>query len=173
MSKQSQRLAIFAAITHVFADKGVHFEPGMNAAPLLTDAYRGMVHAIVCEGFRKGTIELADTAANREKLASESEMNKYVSGLISNWLRKDTNLNGGSKYQPKNPGSRTGQSDEQIKTLRALAKKFASEPAKLSVINAQIEARKSEIAATKVKTIEVTEEQLAKLPAELRDMLEV
>jgi hypothetical protein len=40
--------------------------------------------------------------------------------LVNNWVRKDTRLNGGTKYIPTNPGSRTGSGDEKLKNLRIL-----------------------------------------------------
>lgn len=166
----SQRNAVFAAFVSVFRDSGVDFEAGMDANKLVTEQVRGAVHAIICEGFRKGTIELADTPSNREKLANEAEMNKYVSGLLSNWLRKDPNLNGGGKYVPKNPGSRTGQSDKTIQTLKAYAKAHPDQASKVSTL---IEKRKAEIAASKAKTVELTQEQLDALPADIRAALDL
>jgi len=44
-------------------------------------------------------------------LADDAKLRSYCSGLQSNWLRKDTRLNGGVKYVAKNPGSRAGSTD--------------------------------------------------------------
>lgn len=164
-----QREAVYQAIVNVFADKGIDFEDGMNVAESIKP-YRAEVQAIVCEGFRTGSVEFEDTPSNREKLESESKLSNYVSGLISNWVRKDTRLNGGVKYEAKNPGSRVGQSDDQMKILRALAKQFAGTD-KEAIINAQIETRKAELAAAKTKSVTLTEDQLSKLSPELREQL--
>lgn len=160
--KFTQREAVFQAVMNV--------RPSFDGSTNLTKDERGNVHQIVCEGFRTGKIEFEATASNQEKLASEAKLSAYVSGLISNWLRKDTRLNGGVKYEPKNPGSRVGQSDEQMKTLRALGKQFAGTD-KAIIIDAQIEKRKSELAAMKVKSVELTAEQIAALPEDVRESL--
>jgi len=94
-----------------------------------------------------------------------------VSGLISNWVRKDKRLNGNVSYVAKNPGSRAGASDEQLKTLRALKKQFAGTD-KESIIEAQITKRVSEIRSEKTKSgASLTEEQLAALPDDVRESL--
>ena len=45
---------------------------------------------------------------------------KYIPGLVNNHVRKDTRLNGGTKYVAKNPGSRSGSSDESVRAMREL-----------------------------------------------------
>ena len=162
--KNTQRNAVFAAICNI---RNVE---SFDGPVTLTKDERGLVHQMVCEGSRSGAIEFENTPANQEKLASDSKLSGYVSGLISNWLRKDTRLNGGGKYVAKNPGSRAGQSDEQMKTLRALAKQFAGTD-KEQVVLAQIEKRKSELAAAKVKSVELTPEQIDALPADVKEAL--
>ena len=172
MSKQTQRSAVYNAVINQFAEVGIHFEDGMNASEYLTKDYRSNIHEIVCEGFRSGSVEFEDTASNKQKLADSSKLSSYVSGLISNWLRKDTRLNGGGKYVAKNPGSRAGQGDEQMKTLRALSKQFAGTD-KESFINEQIEQRKAQIASTKTTSVVLTEEMLSKLDPAVREALGV
>lgn len=164
MNKNTQREAVFLAICNVLGMKE------FDGAAVLTKDERSNVHAIVREGFRQGTIEFEATPSNQEKLASDSKLSAYVSGLISNWLRKDVRLNGGGKYVAKNPGSRVGQSDEQMKTLRALRKQFEGTD-KAVIIDAQIEKRKTELAASKAKTVELTAEQIALLPEDVREAL--
>ena len=141
----SQRAAVFAAICSVTGQES------FDTQVVLSDEQRGAVMDILCEGFKSRSIELADTENNREKLASNSELRKYVSGLVSNWLRKDENLNGGVKYTPKNPGSRAGQGDEQIKNLKALRAQFvaANDTAKVELVDKAITKRQNEIAAEK------------------------
>lgn len=164
MSKNTQRSAVFAAICNI--RNAVEFDGPV----VLSKDERGLVHQMVCEGFRSGTIEFENTPANAEKLASDSKLSQYVSGLISNWLRKDTRLNGGEKYEIKNPGSRAGQSDEQMKTLRTLAKQFAGTD-KEAVVLAQIEKRKAEIASEKSKSVALTQEQIDALPEDVKKAL--
>ena len=151
--KQSD--AVLAATISVCADAGVDFEQGVTVADdVVTDTMRKSIAHILAEGFRGGKIDLADTPSNQEKLTNPSKMNQYVSGLISNWFRKGSELNGSTKYAPKNPGSRAGQSDAQLKALIMLEKQFAGTP-KATEIAKHIEARRNEIAATKAKTVTV------------------
>ncbi len=166
--KQSE--AIFQAVQNTYNENGVHFEEGMDVESTFTKELRGQVHEIVCEGFQSGRIDFADTPSNKAKLADRAKLSAYVSGLISNWVRKDPRLNGSVKYVAKNPGSRAGQSDEQMKTLRALAKQFAGTE-KEGLINAQIEKRRTELAAAKSKSVTLTDEQLSKLDPSVREAL--
>ena len=71
-----------------------------------------------------------------------------MSGLQSNWLRKDTRLNGGMKYTAKNPGSRAGSSDPSLKAMIALLSTLTDESERAEV-QSYIDAKRAEIAATK------------------------
>ncbi len=150
-----QRDAVYSAIISAFNDAGIDFEDGMNASEFMSKEIRSNVHTIVTDGFKSGTVEFEKTPANAEKMASDSKLSTYVSGLVSNWLRKDTRLNGNTKYVAKNPGSRAGASDEQLKALRLLANQFKNDSAKLVAINKQITTRTAEIQAAKVKSVKV------------------
>ncbi len=159
-----QRDAVYNAVTSVFEDAGIQFEDGMNASEFMTKETRASIQAIVVEGFKSGQIEFEDTPSNHEKMNSASKLNTYVSGLVSNWLRKDTRLNGNTKYTAKNPGSRVGASDPTLKALRQLASQFKTDSDKLSAIQSQIDARVGALNAEKAKKITV---DLSVLPAEL------
>jgi hypothetical protein len=157
VKKQSQKEAVYAAVVNVLAEHGIKFEDGMDVAPLMTRERRAQVNQILFEGFRSGSIEL-----NRE--FTDSELAAYVSGLQSNWIRKDKRLNGGVQYVAKNPGSRAGSSDPQIKALRALLSTLTSEEERAEV-QSYIDARLKEIAASKAKPVSI---DFSSLPADLR-----
>ncbi len=72
------------------------------------------VHALVLNGFITG--EVNKNSGGTDEIA----LKKYIPGLVNNWVRKDKRLNGGMKYVPKNPGSRTGSGDETLKNLKLL-----------------------------------------------------
>jgi len=149
---KTQREAVYTATVNALAESDVHFEDGMNIESVMTDAIRGQVHTIVCEGFSARTVEFKDTPENAEKLANPAKLSSYVSGLISNWYRKDKRFNGNTTYTPKNPGSRAGQGDPQLKALRALSKQFQGvDQAKFDLITAQIEERVKVIQSEKAK----------------------
>jgi hypothetical protein len=156
-----QRQAVYNAVTSALKEKGVKFEDGMNASQHITDEMRKSIVAVLVSGFTKGEIELSNPQG--EKLPS------YCSGLLNNWLRKDTKLNGGTKYTPANPGSRAGQGDEVIKEMRKLLKTNAGDAAATAKIQACIEARASQIKSVKAKKEIVIDAD--KLPAELRDLV--
>ena len=169
--KHTQREAVYSATINVMSEKGIDFEDGGSLGSVMTDDIRKSVHAIVFAGFMDGTVEFEPTPSNQEKLKSPAKLNSYVSGLISNWYRKDVRFNGNTKYTPKNPGSRAGQGDQKLKTLRALAVKFSADPQKLAFVNGCITTRLGEIAAERTKSVSLTAEQIATLPADVRETL--
>lgn len=74
------------------------------------------------EGFKKHKI------AYNHEMPSDDKLLLYISGLVSNWLRKDKRLNGQRNYVPRRPGSRTNApvqvsniDPEQMQALRTLA----------------------------------------------------
>lgn len=161
--KQTQRDAVYAATVAVLADAGITFEDGMDIDTVMSKDLRSSIQGILAEGFKAGTIHFEDTPSNQEKLASPAKLNQYVSGLVSNWFRKDTRMNGGEKYAAKNPGSRAGASDPQLKALRQLAVQFKGTD-KEHAITSQIESRLGVISAEKAKKVTV---DISVLPADL------
>ena len=147
-TKMNQREAVFAAVTNVCGHKDGAYTPSKEE--------RAQVNTILFESFKAGKIELS-------KSYSDSDLKAYVSGLQSNWLRKDKRLNGGIKYEAKNPGSRQGSGDPQMKAIRALLSTLTTEEDK-SEVQAHIDARAQEIAATKqTKVVD-----FSALPADLQ-----
>lgn len=165
--KATQRAAVYAATIGVMQDAGIEFEEGMDVSTVVSDQMRKSITTILCQGFKSGKIEFADTPSNKEKLHSDAKLNTYVSGLVSNWFRKDTRLNGGEKYQAKNPGSRAGSTDPQLKALKQLAVQFQGQPQEAK-IKAQIETRLQAVAAEKAKKVTV---DISVLSPELRKEL--
>jgi hypothetical protein len=152
--KSTQKEAVFTAVVNVLGEQGITINE--NEAVTMTKELRAQVNAILFEGFRNGTIEL-------DKQFDDSALKGYVSGLQSNWLRKDKRLNGGTQYIAKNPGSRAGSGDSQLKAMRALLTTVATAEEKQE-IQSYIDARVSEIQASKVKTTVI---DYSALPAEL------
>lgn len=159
MSKISQKDAVFNAVTQVLTEAGVTFDQGnTKVSDLMTREFRGQVNQILFEGFRAGTIEM-----NGEK--DDKALRSYVSGLQTNWLNKDKRLNGNVSYVAKNPGSRVGGSDPQIKALRALMS-TKTEQSEIDEIQTYIDDRLAVIEASKPsKKVAV---DFSALPAELQ-----
>lgn len=156
MSKLSQKEAVYNAVTSVLSENNISVSEGTDVSTLMTRELRSQVNQVLFEGFRSGSVEL-------DREYSDSDLKAYVSGLQSNWLRKDKRLNGGAKYSAKNPGSRIGSSDPQLKAMRALLTTLTSESDRLEVQSA-IDTRVSEIQASKVKKVTIDTESL---PADL------
>jgi hypothetical protein len=125
-----------------------------------TTEQRKQVAMILIAGFVDGTID------HKSGPLSEDEASKYVPGLISNWLRKDKELNGGIVYMAKNPGSRSGSSDPSLKAMRVLLDQVGTAEGKAEV-QAHIDSRLAEISASK-KAKSVKEIDFSSLPADLQ-----
>ena len=161
MSKQSQKEAVYNAVTSVLSENGINFSEATDISSLMNREYRAQVNSILFEGFRSSSIEL-------DREFTDTELKAYVSGLQSNWLRKDKRLNGNISYVAKNPGSRVGSGDAQIKAMRALMTSLSSEEDKAEVQQA-IDARLTEIASSKVKKTQINAEVL---PSALKRFVE-
>lgn len=147
MTKMSQKEAVFQAVKNVCGEQEV-YTPSKEQ--------RAQVNAILFEGFRSGSIEL-------DREFTDSDLKGYVSGLQSNWLRKDKRLNGNVSYVAKNPGSRAGSGDASLKAMRALLSTLTTESDKAEV-QSHIDSRIAEINASKKKTTPV---DFSALPADL------
>jgi hypothetical protein len=157
MSKVNQKEAVFAAICSVLEEASIAFTEGMDVGPVMNKELRGQVNNILFHGFREGTITL-------DREFSDTDLKAYVSGLQSNWIRKDKRLNGNVTYVAKNPGSRAGTGDVQLKAMRALISTL-TDPSDKAEVQKHIDARVAEIAATKA-TAKVID--YSALPADLQ-----
>lgn len=140
MTKLKQSEAVVKAVREVCAEHGIAFEGDMG--PKLSKELRQSVYSILFEGFMNGSIQYS-------KALDEASVKKYIPGLVNNWLRKGKALNGGVAYVVRNPGSRTGSGDEQLKALRALQKRYETGSDDFMEIQSFIDARLAELGATK------------------------
>lgn len=148
MTKMTQKEAVFQAVKNVCGEQDGAYTP--------TKEQRAQINQILFQGFKSETIEL-------DRQFSDSDLKGYVSGLQSNWLRKDKRLNGGVGYVAKNPGSRAGSSDPQLKAMRTLLSTLTEESEKAEV-QGYIDARIAEINASKKKSVTI---DFSALPADL------
>jgi hypothetical protein len=160
--------AVYAATHSVLKEKGINFEDGMNVADVMTDSIRQTVILMLCEGFQAGKIDFASSESNRMKLANPNLLKSYVNGLVNNWYRKDPRFNGNTKYEAKNPGSRQGSGDEQLKALKALKTKLLAEGEadNAAVVDGYIAKRIAELEAAKIKVV-----NMDAIPEELKKAL--
>jgi hypothetical protein len=150
MTKLNQKEAVFQALVNVCGEQEV-YNPSKEQ--------RASVNQILFEGFRAGTIEL-------DRTYTDPELKAYVSGLQSNWLRKDKRLNGNIAYVAKNPGSRKGSTDPQVKAMRTLLS-TKTDPSEREEIQSFIDKRVGEIKPAK-KHAEIN---FNDLPAELAHLI--
>ncbi|CAB4125643.1 hypothetical protein UFOVP53_189 [uncultured Caudovirales phage] len=152
---KSQREATVNTILSVLEERGETFELGgsINVSDVLTAEDKKKVQTILAAGFNKGEIALSEDAKTKY-VGNTSEMNKYVSGLINNWVRKFPDFNAGAKYEAKNPGSRQGTGDEQVREMKKLLTATSDEASKV-LIQEAIDARLAEIKPVSKVTINV------------------
>lgn len=152
----SQKEAVYNAVVSAVNDAGVSVES--SYAQAVTKEIRANVVNILAQGFKSKEISLDKT------FTEVAELRAYCSSLISNWLRKDKRLNGGESHAPKNPGSRLGNSDPQIKALRSLLKVQEDEDKKEEILQF-IDHRLKELNLNNPKQSQIDYDAL---PAELR-----
>lgn len=155
MSKFSQKECVFMAV-HAFLEENNRIgELDSMQGPSLSKTDKNTIVGMVCAA--RNIMDISPEAD--AKFNTEQKFKTYAIGLVNNWLRKDTRLNGGEKYVTKNPGSRAGIGDPAIKALRNLRSTLTN-PEHLAQIDAEIEKRAAEIQAEKAKTVAINIEAL-------------
>ena len=105
---------------------GERFAPGKDVKGYATKADRQAIAAKIAELMLSGEVALSDEAKAKYGESAEILASRYVMGMVTNWFNKSKELNGGVAYQAKNPGSRAGSSDEQIREMKKLRKQLES-----------------------------------------------
>lgn len=122
MSKLSQHSAVVQVTQAHFGER---FVPGSDVKEYATKSDKQAIAAEIAKRMLEGEVELSDAARAKYGESVESLTSKYVVGMVTNWFNKSKELNGGVKYETKNPGSRAGAGDPQMKELRLLRKQLA------------------------------------------------
>lgn len=116
----NQRDATCNTLLAVLSDRGATYE--LNGVTPISEALspddKAKARSILFAMFRAGKVDYrADFQA---KVDDDKELKGYVSGLVNNWIRKAPEFNNDTTYKAKNPGSRQGSQDEQIKAMKGL-----------------------------------------------------
>lgn len=158
MSNNGQKDAVYDVIVSVFQKSGIKFSPGVTDARQLLDKNlrKEVVDKLVFQ-FERGIVPLS---------SPQKDMKEYVSGLLSNWLRKDLRLNGGVRHKVKSPGVRKGQQDALIKNLRTLQTTLPPGTQAYEAVQARIDNRLLEIKREQAPQID-----RSAIPAELRQYI--
>lgn len=153
MSAVNQRTATVNTILEVLQDRGIDYEVNgpTPISEVLIDSDKATIRERLFTMFRNNEVTMSDNFMST-KLGDDSELKKYISGLVNNWIRKAKELNSGQAYVTKNPGSRAHVGDEQLKELMKLATQIGSGNEGYEDVMQAIKQRKDEIAATKTKT---------------------
>lgn len=155
MSKMSQKECVFAAVTAFLEENDRMHELDSAQGLQLSKTDKQTIVGMVCAA--RSVMELSAEAD--AKFDTPQKFKTYTIGLVNNWLRKDTRLNGGEKYVTKNPGSRAGTGDQTIKALRAL-KSTLTDADQIKLVDEEIAKRVKEIEAEKAKSVTINVEAL-------------
>jgi hypothetical protein len=119
----NQRSATVNVLLSVFNESGNEYvlNGEVNLKDVITPDQKQKTKQILFTMFREGKITYKPEF--EAKVQDDSELNKYIGGLINNWLRKAKELNNGEKYEAQNPGSRAGSGDPQVRELKKLLAK--------------------------------------------------
>lgn len=149
-----QKDAVYQAVTETMGNVDGAYKP--------TKEQRLEMITLLATGINNGEI---DYTLDRADMVS---VRTYSSGLLSNWLKKDTRLNGGAKYEAKNPGSRKGGTDPMIRELRKVKAQYTKlgETDKVTIVEQAISKRLAEITIVKV-----SEPDVSKLPEDIQILL--
>ena len=162
----NQRTACVQAILSILNERGQDYELNGETpmSQVLNSDDKVKVREILFTAFRAKQVEYKESF--QAKVDDDQELKKYISGLLNNWIRKAKEFNNGQAYQAKNPGSRAGSGDPQVKEMRKLLS-VTSDPTAKQAIQSAIDAKVAEVKAVKSKvTID-----LDALPADLRAKL--
>lgn len=141
-----------SVITQVKLALGSAFNENVPARTLLSDDQLDLIKSNIFNGIIAGTIEFG------KEVTDEKELGRYVSGMVSNYLRKSKELNGGETYVPQSTGR--GSRDPQVSELNKLLKTYTEGSEQYSQIILAIEARKAELASE--RTVVVKEKKKVK-----------
>lgn len=166
MSKLSQHAAVVQVTKTHFGER---FIPNQDVKEYATKVDKQAIATKVSEMMLEGEVELSDSARAKYGESVDVLTSKYTMGMVTNWFNKSKELNGGVKYETKNPGSRIGSGDEQLKELGLLRKQLLQIGNEDGVrrVDEAITARRAEIQAAKQPVVEINKDNL---PEFLRDL---
>jgi len=164
--KVNQKSATVNTILAVLSDRGVDYELNGQTpiSQVLNDSDKAKVREILFTQFKQGQVEYKSSF--QSKVDDDSELKKYISGLVNNWIRKAKEFNSGQTYKAKNPGSRTGSQDPEVKEMRKLLS-VTTDPQSRTMIEQAISKRIAELKAEQ-NQVEINVDNL---PAHLRHLI--
>ena len=163
MSKLGQKEAVYTAILSFLKENDRSFDDGEKVE--LSSEDRKTIVTMLVTAIEAGNVEFS--AESMGKYNTPEKIRNYSTGLLSNWLRKDSRLNGGEKHSIKNPGSRVGSTDNILKSLKALKKELTDSKDRIAV-DREIEKRITELQAQRFEKASI---DVGNIPAHLLHLI--
>lgn len=138
MSTISQKQAVVNEVKSVL---GSSFDPSSPARDQLSNSQLKTIKSNIVFSIMNGSVDY------KKDTTDQSEITRYVSGMVSNHLRKAKDLNGGKPYQPQSTGR--GSRDPQISELNKLLSTYEKNTEEYTQILQAIEERKTLLAEQK------------------------
>ena len=153
----SQKDGVYNAVVAFMEENERSFEDNMKVELGTED--RKTVVVMLVEATEAGELTVRSEKAS-------ADLPKYWEGTLSNWLRKDERLNGGVDYEPKNPGSRSGSGDGELRELKKLLTqvKLTGNEENIKAVQKHVDARVKLIEEKKAEKLKV---DLTKIDPEL------
>ena len=164
MAKYNQKEAVYEAVSAFMHENNRVINDGDSVD--LSSEDRKTIVTMIVTAISVGDMEFSLEAANNYD--TPEKVRNYSTGLLSNWLRKDTRLNGGARHSIKNPGSKVGQSDPLIKQLKALKKELTN-PKEIAKVDAEINTCIEQLRLKKSKNASINKDDL---PAHLLHLVQ-
>jgi len=131
---------VYAAVVNVLDDM---FVPNETVAKsILTKSDREDIIALCIEATRNGEVEVKGKKRTYD-ISSDKDMQEYWAGTVSNHVRRDPRLNGGTERKDLNEVKK-GPRDTLLKSLRLMLDK-QDDPKNKADIQAAIDARLAEL----------------------------
>lgn len=151
----SQINAVFQAVCSVLNRES------FDSVVELSKEERSNVVNIVTEGILSNKVDFSTDA--KAKYDTDEKVKGYVTGMVSNHLRRDKRLNGGIQDAPKTSRPK----DEQLKALKALRDGITN-PEQLAQVDQAIAERMAELQQAKTPVIKIN---IDALPENLKHLV--
>ena len=161
----SQSDATINAVVNLAKEQGYDAKPfETDYKSVLTKADTTQVVNFITQGLTDGEITMTDKS--KAKFEDDPKaLRRYVVGLVNDRLRKAKAINGNTVYAAKEHGKLKASRDAELKALTQVLS-LNNTPEVKAEIQAEIDRRKSELDAAKVKTDKPINYDA--LPADLR-----
>lgn len=166
MSTITQKQSVVDEVKSIL---GSAFDASQPARDQLNDDQLKTLKANIVAGIIAGTVDF------KKETTDEKEIGRYVSGMVSNHLRKAKELNGGQAYAPQSTGR--GSRDPQISELNKLLKTYTEGTEEFNQIVTAINSRKAELVSERAfaakerkKSKELSSINMDVLPEGLKDL---